>query len=189
MLSTEVLGFPAQEEYAESPAGDSVAKHLKIFMKKIYFILFVLFVVACKNEDPAPTVTELLTGPSNGWEQTSVLVTIPGTSLKVDVFNDPAFEDELPACHKDNLTVLMADGTYYIAGSTVKCTTDEPTFLEAGSWTLSSDEKVVTFTPLPGAVYTATILEISADELKVDATRTIGSTVVSATITLKPKIY
>jgi hypothetical protein len=156
-------------------------------MKTIYLCLIVLVVVACNNDkDPELSVEELLTRPENGWVQTSILATIPGTTTKVDVFNDPSFADTFKDCDKDNAIVFKADGKYSVESS-LKCDSSEPAQLEVGTWQLSSDQKTVTFTPTGDVGYSATILEISETGLKADVTLIVVNTAVSATITLEPK--
>jgi hypothetical protein len=155
-------------------------------MKKFLVAFLVLIVAACGEDDPKLSVEELLTKPSNGWIQTSVLVTIPGTTTKVDVYSDPDYADVYLACDKDDAVVFKADGKYSVENS-VKCDNTEPAQLETGTWKLSSDQKTVTFTPAGGDVYSASILEISETEMKVDITLEFGSTPISATITMKPK--
>ena len=87
---------------------------------------------------------------------------------------------------KDDAIVFKSGGSYSVE-STVKCDSAEPSTLETGTWSLSADQKVITFTPNGDDVRMANILSITGSELKVDVTLEIGSTNVSATIALKPK--
>lgn len=154
-------------------------------MKRLLSLVAVVLVVACKD-DPKPSTAEMLTAPASGWMQTSVLVTVPGSSVTVDVFNDPNFADDFPACSKDNTIVFKADGTYSVENNT-KCNNAEPAQLETGTWALSADEKTITFTPVSGSVHTATLLNISETELKAEVTLDVNGNPVKAMVTMKPK--
>ncbi|HZY82381.1 MAG TPA: lipocalin family protein [Cyclobacteriaceae bacterium] len=155
-------------------------------MKKLLPVILVILVVACGKDDPKPSTTEMLTAPTSGWLQTSILVTIPGSTSTVDVFNDPKYASSFPACDKDNAMLFKVDGKYSVENNT-KCDTTEPAQLETGTWKLSADEKSITFTPSGDTAYTATILSISETELKAELTLDFGTTPIKATVTMKPK--
>jgi Lipocalin-like domain len=69
----------------------------------------------------------------------------------------------LPTCAKDDTLTFTKDGTFdsLIAGT--KCNPSEAD-VRGGTFALSSDKKVVTFTT-PGFTYTGALNEVSADRL------------------------
>jgi hypothetical protein len=143
-------------------------------MKKIYFLLFIVTMIACKDDDkPSASVSAILTSKANGWVISSLVV---GSTDAFQGYDD---------CEKDDATVFLSAGTYQV-NSTVKCDSGETNPIDTGTWSLSSDQKTLTVSggDFP---FTATILEADETHLKATITVDFGTGPISATLTLVPK--
>jgi hypothetical protein len=151
-------------------------------MKKIYALLFVVVMVACKNDDPKLSAEQYLTAAANGWIYQSILVTIPGTTTPVDVLTSSQFAGQLAACELDDSTLFTSDGKYSVANNT-KCDATEEAIVDTGTWTLNSDKTTLTMT-------SATDDPIVLTKFSIDGTNLRGDTEffgLAATLVMKHK--
>jgi len=154
-------------------------------MKKIYFLLFVVVMVACKDDDPKLTVEQYLTAAKDGWVYESVLLTLPGTSVQVDALKDPQFADFFEACTLDDATIFTTDGKYTVANNT-KCDPSDDTTLDSGTWALNSDKSSLTISSASDDPFTLTKLSVDGGRLQGELSEFFGIPV-SATIIMKHK--
>jgi hypothetical protein len=149
-------------------------------MKKVYFLLFVVVMIACKKDDPTLSVKDILVKPANGWVRTSTIVTVG--DVQKDIFNDPVYTSD---CDKDDATVFKSDGTLQIV-STVKCNSTEPAILDTGTWSLADDQKTLTIT-IANQVQSGTILEADESHIKANLTFNVSGVDIPAVVTFVPK--
>ena len=126
-----------------------------------YILLFAFFstsiLISCqkdKDEEPAtPTKKELL---SNKWKVVDVK-NAGGTSVI-----DAPFPQIV--CLKDNIFTLKADDTYTIDEGAVVC---EPSTAQSGTWSLTSNDTKIQFTPATGDPLTFDLIDVNATTLKI----------------------
>jgi hypothetical protein len=114
-------------------------------MKKLIapFFLSVL-IFSCKDDDPKITVEAALTSATNGWVFEKILVIVPGTTTQVDAMTTEGFSEDFDEeCERDNATIFKTDKSFTIANNT-KCDSGEEDTLDAGIWSLSSDQTSLT---------------------------------------------
>jgi hypothetical protein len=154
-------------------------------MKKILFSIFVgCLLISCGDDDPKPKTTEeLLQGATKGWVATAATVNPPlllgGTSI-TDLFS------LLDDCDKDEV-LIFSSATNYSAENPVKCEVAEPTILESGTWSLSSDKKTVRFVPTGFSPYEANLIEVTETSLRMSFLEVLNGVTYTATYTFKPR--
>lgn len=137
-------------------------------MKKIYALLFVVVMVACKDDEPKLSAEQYLAAAANGWIYQSILVNIPGTTTQVDLLTNPLFSGQFATCELDESTVFTSDGKYSVANNT-KCDPLEDDVLDAGTWALNGDKTTLTMTSSIGDPVILTKFSIDATNLRGDA--------------------
>lgn len=140
-------------------------------------------VLACSKDSGSSSATAQAMLTTGRWQMSDATVTIPGTSITVDVY------DSIPSCIKDNFYAFASDGTATIDEGATKCDDSDPQ-TASGNWKLlSSNTQLQTLDPLTGAEATLTIAAISSSTLKLQDTATYnynGSDIkVNAVVTLK----
>lgn len=151
-------------------------------MRKIVsgsLVFLVLFIAGCNKDDDPPTPEQLLTAAQSGWITIAFTIQASGGSPQ-DVYAQ--YQD----CDKDDAVVFVSDGKYRIENP-IKCDNSESAILESGTWTLTSDKKTLHFVPTGDSPYDATIVELTATQLKVTVQVQIGISTYTGTITSKPK--
>ncbi|HTN07989.1 lipocalin family protein [Agriterribacter sp.] len=134
-------------------------KHSLLFGK--YALLLLLFSTfafsSCQkdkgDEAKEPTKKELL---SNKWKVSDVKNS-GGTSV-ID-FPVPQI-----VCLKDNIFTLKADNTYTIDEGAVTC---DPSSASSGTWSLTSNDTKIQFTPSTGDPLTFDLIDVNATTLKI----------------------
>ena len=105
------------------------------------FLITLLFIAAtsCKKEAIPPTNTELLTGKT--WKLTALTVdpALPFKSGGPAVSN---WYSQLSSCETDD-TYKFNVGSYTFEEGATKCSQNDPTIWESGSWSFNSTEKVI----------------------------------------------
>ena len=124
----------------------------------LFLLLFSGFAFASckkdKDEEPAPpTKKELL---SNKWKVSDVK-NADGTSVI-------ALPVPQIVCLKDNIFTLKADDTYTIDEGAVVC---EPSTAQSGTWSLTSNDTKIQFTPSSGDPLTLDLVEVNATSLTI----------------------
>jgi hypothetical protein len=112
-------------------------------MKNSPFLVAFLAIVlasACKKEATAPTNTALLT--SKTWLLTGLTIdpALPFTSGGPAVSNWYA---QLGNCSKDDTYKFNDGGSYGFEEGATKCSANDPTVWESGSWKFNATEKVL----------------------------------------------
>jgi hypothetical protein len=151
-------------------------------MKKVNALLLAfvaLVIISCKDDEPAPTTEAMLQGAKSGW-----IVTAATVSPAILGITD--WYAQFDACDKDDATVFKSSTNYQIDNS-VKCDSTEPAIAETGTWTLSTDKKVIQFKPTGDTAYEYNIVEISSTQLKFTQVETSNGVKYTFTITAKPK--
>ena len=92
---------------------------------------------------------------------------IVGSWIQVGATEDSknTWDTDWDDCEKDDITTFSSDGTYKIDEGATKCDPDDPQINETGSWSLSSDKKILTSNGIGFNVVTltSTDLKISVD--------------------------
>jgi hypothetical protein len=154
-------------------------------MKKLlpaFLMVAVLF--ACGDDDPKPKTTEeILQGATRGWVATAATVSpalVLGTTTITDLFS------LIDACDKDDV-LIFSSATNYSVENPVKCEVSDPTILETGTWSLSSDKKTIRFAPSTISSYEATIVEATDAVLRLNFLEVLNGVNYTTTYTFKPR--
>jgi len=138
-------------------------KHLKLF--GIFVFALALAMSSCKKDDDddngGSSTTDYLT--SGAWKTTSMTVA-PG----IDFGNGVPITDffaMMPACSKDDLITFQSGGKVIMDEGPTKCVPTDPQTSE-GTWSLSSDNKVLTVKEPGEPDVVVTISEISNSMIK-----------------------
>ena len=129
--------------------------------------IFTLSVLsACKKDDdakPASKADLLANGAGKKWKTTSIIekYTGGGRTVEDDVFSD------LDECDKDDLTILFANKKAESREGATKCNTNDSDLIAEGTWTLNSDETLLTVVAGTSAL-NYTIKELTASKLVVE---------------------
>jgi len=142
-----------------------------------FAIIACIVVAACsKNDNSQQNAEAILT--TNRWQLTAATVTIPGSSLSVNVY------DSLPTCVKDNFYVFAKGGTVTVDEGASKCDESDPQTY-SGNWQLlNSNTPLKTIDPITGQSTTAGIINISSSQIVLQDTANYSGYKVNATITL-----
>ena len=100
-------------------------------MKKILFgvvALAVLTLNSCKKDDDEPANITPTTANLSGSYKLAKITAQSGTNPEVDITNSV-----MPACEKDDVTTLNANGTYTIVDAGTQCS---PAGGDSGTWSL-----------------------------------------------------
>jgi len=143
-------------------------------------IISVTLFACSKSSSSSASAQAMLT--TNRWQMSDATVTIPGTSITVDVY------DSIPACIKDNFYTFATDGTATIDEGATKCDDTSPQTV-SGNWKLlNNNTQLQTIDPLSQQEATLTVASISSSTLRLQDTATynyMGSNIkVNATVTL-----
>ena len=134
-------------------------KNRHLFGKYTLFLLFVsaFIFTSCKknkaDDEKEPTKKELL---SNKWKVSDVK-NAGGTSV-ID-FPVPQI-----VCLKDNIFTLKTDDNYTIDEGAVTC---DPSSASSGTWSLTSNDTKILFTPTTGDPLTFDLIDVNATTLKI----------------------
>ena len=148
---------------------------MKNFLLPLCSVLALSFAfTACKKDKeepkPAPTKTELLTGKN--WNLKGFTVN-PG----VDYFGNGTLITDIyaqsPSTDKDDLERFDTPNAYKYDEGPTKAAGAVQTI--TGTWTFSTDEKVVTVTPQGSAPSSYEIMELTENNLKVKYTQVATS--------------
>ena len=133
---------------------------------------------ACsKDDNNSPQNAEAIL-TTNRWQLTAATITIPGSSLSVNVY------DSVPACARDNFYSFAAGGTVTIDEGASKCDPSDAQ-TTTGNWQLlNSNTQIKTVDPLTGESTTANIVTLSSSKLVLQDTATYSGFKVTANITL-----
>lgn len=122
-------------------------------------------------------------GATKGWVASAATIS-PALSLGgitiTDVF---AIFD---ACDKDD-ALIFKNATQYNIENPVKCEPTDATISESGTWSLSSDKKVIRFAPTGDSPYEANILELSDATLRATFVDQFNGVTYTTTYTFKPR--
>ena len=149
-------------------------KALVIFPRLLLFFTFSFFLVRCSDDDQPQTTADLLLG---NWMMTASIINPPidfGTGPISDIFE---FYDD---CKKDDIIVIKANGVGDYNEGATKCDAGDPQS-EPFTWSLKSNDKILTITETNGDSYDAEILLLDATTLKLKITQDISG--VSYTLT------
>jgi hypothetical protein len=140
-------------------------------MKNIFILLALAvgftFTSCSKDDDAAPTKTEMLTGKN--WKVTAETVSV-NNGTPSDVYTMAS------ACEKDNSINFASDGKFTFDEGASKCAANEPQ-TQTGTWSFENGETVLKMTQGTSTA-NQTITELSASKmvLTVDDTFTTGGT-------------
>lgn len=135
----------------------------KIIFSKLFFLSLIVisFASSCKKDED-PTRTELLT--NKPWKITAQVVN-PG----IDFGNGTVITniyDLISDCDKDNTNKFNTDKTMLYDAGALKCSANEPQSVVSGTWSLNSDETIISITE-DGDTFNATILELNDNTFKI----------------------
>lgn len=129
--------------------------------------IFSLFTLAScdKDKDPkAKSKADLLSSSAGKkWKTTSIIekYTGGGRTVEDDVFTD------MDDCNKDDVTILFANKKAELREGATKCNTNDSDLISEGTWTLNSDETLLTVVAGTSAL-NYTIKELTASKLVVE---------------------
>jgi len=145
----------------------------------LWVVLFATVAFSCSDDDDVTLSTSAsLTSASKGW-------VVSAATISPAFLGITDWYAQLEACDQDDATIFTSDGKYKIE-STVKCDSTEPTIIETGTWTLSSDNKVLSMTT-GSDVTESTIVEANAGTIKVTQTDELNGVKYTLTMTMTPK--
>ena len=113
----------------------------------LLLILFSLIAISCSKDDDDPanqsakTTKEYLT--AGNWKTTAMTIS-PGISFGGVTITD--FFAQFPACTKDDLVLFNSNGTITDDEGPTKCDPNDPQTTTEGSWSLNSDNTILTIT-------------------------------------------
>jgi hypothetical protein len=134
-------------------------------MKKTSFNLFVLAITtsilmlaSCKKEEvtPTPTSNNKSLLQDKNWKMNSQKVNGLETFSTLD------------KCSQDDITIFNTNGKVIVDAGVLKCGSAANQQEEDGTWSLSTDGKVITHKDSFGDTLTKTILELSATTLRIE---------------------
>ncbi|MEO6832751.1 MAG: lipocalin family protein [Chitinophagaceae bacterium] len=126
-------------------------------MKKslIAFAAICCLFTACKKSDSGGSSLSGTAALTNGkWKLTAATtsITVPGIPTQnMDIYGS------MQACEKDNLLTFNANNTVTMDEGATKCDPSDPQTADAGTWTLSADNKTLTATATSGGSDVATL--------------------------------
>lgn len=137
-----------------------------------------IIIAACsKDDNNTPQSAEAIL-TTNRWQLTAATVTIPGSSLSVNVY------DSVPACNRDNFYIFASGGTVTIDEGASKCDPSDAQ-TTTGSWQLlNNNTQIKTVDPITGQSTTANVVTLTSSKLVLQDTATYSGFKVSANITL-----
>jgi len=98
-------------------------------MRKLFLVLPILL-IACSKKDTTPTATTPTT-------KTPKELIIGSWTIQSVTSNDASNPDPLPACSKDDILTIRADGTCTSDAGAVKCDPSDPQ-VQNGTWKLDA---------------------------------------------------
>lgn len=135
-----------------------------------------LLLASC-NKDKDKTTRDYILD-NNCWKIVKVETKGVGSQTYIDATN--SFFD---ACSLDNCYDFKADGSYTVTEGATKCVSTDPETVETGTWTLSADEKILTYTSSDNEVNSGTIETISASSIVLTSQTDLFGTRVDIRIT------
>ena len=161
-------------------------------MKKSFKYLSVLLIVfsfvasSCNKDDdsdnqPTKSTKEYLT--AGNWKTTAMTIS-PGISFGGVTITD--FFAQTPACSKDDLILFNSNGTITDDEGPTKCDPNDPQTTTEGSWSLNSDNTILTISYPGEDAISLTITGISDTNLTGTYTmiEDFGGGLVTYTITI-----
>lgn len=149
---------------------------------KQFVVVAILAAVAfsCSDDDSESiSVSAALTGASKGWIVTAATIS-PAFLGVSDLYA------QYDACDKDDATFFTSDGKYKIE-NTVKCDASEGAILETGTWTLTSDNKVLKMTDSSSDSEEFNVAEATTSTLKVNQVVESGGVKYTISLTMTAK--
>jgi hypothetical protein len=129
-------------------------------MRKFTLIICVLlatflFITSCKKEEAAPSQHQQMVNAISAakWKIVSSEQVLPNGNQPKDI-------DE---CRKDNIWEYKSDGSFALYVGNNLCSQNEKTLY--GTWSLSSDNKSITYTIDGLGSYTDEVVEISSGQV------------------------
>lgn len=155
----------------------------------IFAIALTMVFTSCPKEDnndisqdiaTPKTTTQYLT--AGAWKITALTGIIVDGGIEIDLFA------ENDNCSKDDLITWNTDGTITNDQGADNCEPSDPQTTTGGSWTLSTDNKILTFHYPDEAAITLTIIEINDTTFKGTFTQEVeleeGTETYNVTITM-----
>jgi hypothetical protein len=139
---------------------------MKAYLCHIVFFVFLIallvFTSGCsKDDDPAKTNTELITGKKfflRAWT-IDPPISYGGNTISNLYAN-------LNACEKDDFRIFNEDGTVILDDGEIKCEAGTPQ-TETGNWAFADEETILTITYANGLSEDFKIETLTADKLEV----------------------
>jgi Lipocalin-like domain len=136
------------------------------FISGLVLIAFLFFSSCTKKKDPEPTKAQLLTH-AKGWKLTAFTGT-SSTGVVTNLFSS------FDTCESDNIITFQSSGAYNEDEGSTKCNASDPQTVETGTWTLSSNDTILTIIPVGQDSQLATVT-ITAATLSITLVDTSGS--------------
>ncbi|MDI3322297.1 hypothetical protein [Pinibacter soli] len=158
---------------------------MRQFSKKAAMVILAVAVIAgCRKtngNNSNATKTQMLT--SGSWKITSDYVDPP---IDTDRDGHPDYEliNSMDACHRDDLFIFKADGTYIHDEGASKCDPLAPQIEEESNWMFSTDESLILIGD-PGSMWPAHVVELTSTVFKMKYVDTIGSVIYTEVLTFK----
>ncbi|RDB07102.1 hypothetical protein [Runella aurantiaca] len=127
------------------------------------FLLLICF--SCKEETPAPTKTELLTGKP--WKWVGGAVTPAFDVFSNGNLNNGEYWSQAPKCWQDDIRVFTTAGKFTHEEGATKCNVADPQIYAQGTWQFDASEKVVKINDSALGEQMWEIQELTATSLKV----------------------
>ena len=123
-------------------------------MSKIFFLIPLIWLLGCGNDDEGPTVSEVIT--TQPWKVTNFNVQASTLGVQIPQATIEPFLDDILAQVPLNGTVTFnSDNTFTI---------DNQGAIISGTWSLSADESEITLVlTATSETFTFTIVEITAN--------------------------
>jgi len=146
------------------------------------FMGLMLSFSACKKDAGTPTKSDLLS--KSLWKMTAYTID-PAFPLFDGNGNIIGYSGDLLAqmnnCSKDDTYKFSLDNTLKYDEGASKCDSSDPQFT-AGTWVFNTDETILS-TTINNKTTPNTLLELTADVLKMKFTQSVGATTYTYTIT------
>jgi hypothetical protein len=130
--------------------------------------VLLLFCLSCKEETPAPSKTELLTGKKWKWVAGSISPAYDVFGIGVLVSDD--YFARVPECWRDDLWIFSADSKFTHDEGPSKCNIADPQAYIKGSWKFETEESIIKITKDGIGEVVWTVNELTSTSLKIAET-------------------
>ncbi len=136
--------------------------------RSLLAVMLLALCLSCKEEAPAPTKMELLTGKTWKWVAGSISPAYDIFGIGVLVGED--YFSRAPQCWQDDLWVFSAENKFRHEEGATKCNVADPQVYIQGSWTFEPDGKAIKIAKDGSGESIWTINELTSTSLKITET-------------------